>query len=51
MSNGIFNVNFLACLLSEILGASQIYTTVPYAPGTPPSGEEILYPKRVLYNI
>jgi len=39
MSNGIFNFNFLALLLSEILGGSQIYTRRPYAPGTPPSGE------------
>ena len=32
MSNGIFNFNFLAYLLSELLGG-------PYAPWTPPSGE------------
>jgi len=42
MSNGVFNFNFLAFLLSEILGGSQIYTREPYAPWTPPSGE-ILY--------
>jgi len=39
MSNGVFNFNFLALLLSEILGVSQIYTRGPYAPWTPPSGE------------
>ena len=44
MSNGIFKFNFLALLLSEILGASQIYTRGPYAPWTPPSGE-IYLPK------
>ena len=38
MSNGVFNFNFLALLLTEILRGSQIYTT-PYAPWTPPSGE------------
>jgi len=26
MSNGVFNFNFLALVLSEILGGSQIYT-------------------------
>jgi len=44
MSNGDFNFNFLALLLSEILGESQIYTRVPYAPLTPRSGE-IYVPK------
>jgi len=39
MSNGVFNFNFLALLLSEILGGSQIYTRKPYAPWTPSSGE------------
>ena len=34
MSNGVFNFNFLALLLSEILGGSQIYTREPYAPWT-----------------
>jgi len=37
MSNGIFNFNFLALLLSEILGRSQIYITGPCAPRRPPS--------------
>jgi len=39
MSNGVFNFNFLALLLSEILGGSRIYSRGPYAPWTPPSGE------------
>jgi len=39
MSNGVFNFNFLALLLTEILGGSQIYTRGHYAPWTPPSGE------------
>ena len=44
MSNGDFNFNFLALLLSEILGESRIYTRGPYAPLTPLSGE-IFVPK------
>jgi len=44
MSNGIFNFNFLALLLSDIFGGSRIYTRGPYAPWTPPSGE-IFLPK------
>jgi len=44
MSNGVFNFNFLALLLTDILGGSQIYTIGPYAPWTPPSGE-IFLPK------
>ena len=44
MSNGVFNFNFLALILSEILGGSQIYTWGPYAPWTPPNGE-IFVPK------
>ena len=39
MSDGVFNFNFLALVLSEILGGSQIYIRGPYAPWTPPSGE------------
>jgi len=39
MSDGVFNYNFLALLLFEILGGSQIYTRGPYAPLSPPSGE------------
>jgi len=32
MSNGVFNFNFLALVLSEILGGYQIYTRGLYAP-------------------
>jgi len=39
MSNGVFNFNFLALVLSEIIEGSQIYTRGPYAPWTPPSAE------------
>jgi len=42
--DGVFNFNFPALLLSELLGGSQIYTRGPYAPWTPPSGE-IFVPK------
>jgi len=35
MSYGVFNYNFLALLLSEILGGSQIYTRGPTPPGRP----------------
>ena len=44
MSNGLFNFNFLALLLSEISGGSQICTRGPYVPWTPPRGE-IFVPK------
>ena len=44
MFNKVFNFNFLALLLTEILGGSQIYTRGPYASWTPPSGE-IFLPK------
>ena len=44
MSNGLFNFNFLALLLSEILVGSQIYTRGLYAPWTPPGGD-IFVPK------
>ena len=37
MSNGVFNFNFLALLLTEILGGSQIYIRGPCAPRRPPS--------------
>ena len=43
MSNGVFNFNFLALLLSEILGGFQIYTRGPYAPGRP-LAEKFFYP-------
>jgi len=42
MSNGVFNINFLALSLFEILGGSLIYIQRPYAPWTPPSGEIFL---------
>jgi len=42
MSNGVFKFNFLALLLSEILGGSQIYTRGPYALWTP-LAEKFLY--------
>jgi len=50
MSNGVFNLNFLALVLSEILGGSQIYTRGLCAPWTP-LADKFLYPKRVLHNI
>ena len=39
MSNSVFNFNFLALLLSEILGGSQIYIRGPCTPRRPPSGK------------
>jgi len=47
MSYGVFNFNFLALLISEILGGFQIYTRGPYARLTP-LAEKFLCPKRVL---
>ena len=41
MSNGVFNFYFLALLLSEILGGSQIYTRGPYAPWMPPLAQVV----------
>ena len=35
MSNDVINFNFLAIVLSEILGGSQIYTRGPTPPGRP----------------
>jgi len=37
MSNGLFNFNFLACLLSEILGGPKFTLRGPVLPGGPPS--------------
>jgi len=37
ISNGVFNFNFLALLLSDILGGPQIYIRGPCAPRRPPS--------------
>jgi len=39
MSNGVFHFNFLALLLSEILGGSQIYIRGPCAPRRPSNGK------------
>ena len=50
MSNGVFNVNFLALLLSEILGGHKFTLGGPTPPGRP-LAEKFLYSKRVLYNI
>jgi len=43
MSNGVFNFNFLALVLSEILGGPK-FTLGALRPWTPPSGE-IFVPK------
>jgi len=50
MSNGFFNFNFLALLLSEILGGLKFTLGGPTPPGRL-LAEKFLYPKRVLYNI
>ena len=39
MSNGVFNFNILAIVLSGILGGSQIYIRGPCAPQRPASGK------------
>jgi len=49
MSDGVFNFNFLALLLYEILGGPK-FTLGAYAPWMP-LAETFLYPKRVLHNI
>jgi len=46
MSNGVFNFNFLALLLSEILGGPKFTLG-----GPTPLAENFLYTQRVLYNI
>jgi len=51
MSNGVFNFNFLALLLSEILGGSQIYTRGPCTPRRPPPSVVILKRVQVLAYI
>ena len=38
MSYGVFNFNFLALVVSEILGGSQIYVRGPCSPLYAPSG-------------
>jgi len=50
MSNGVFNFNFLALILYEILGGPK-FTLVGLTPPGRPLAEKFLYPKRVLYNI
>jgi len=50
MSNGLFNFNFLALLLSEILGGPKCTLGGPTPPRRPLE-EKFLYHKRVLYNI
>jgi len=50
MSNGIFNYNFLALLLSETLGGPKS-TLGGSTPPARPLSEKFFYPKRVLYNI
>jgi len=48
--DGIFNFNFLALLLSELLGGPKFTLCGPTPPGRP-LAEKFLYPKRVLHNI
>ena len=43
MSNGVFNFNFLALLLSEILGGPKFTLVGPTPPGRP-LAEKCLYP-------
>jgi len=50
MSNGVFNFNFLALLLSEILGGSKFTLGGPTPPGRP-LAEKFFYPKRVFHNV
>ena len=50
MSNGVFNFNFLALLLSDILGGPKFTLGGPTPPGRP-IAEKFFYPKRVLHNI
>ena len=50
MSNGIFNFNFLALLLSEILGGPRFTLGGPTPPGLP-LAEQFFYLKRVFHNV
>jgi len=50
MSNSVFNFNFLALLLSEILEGSQIYTRGPCAPRRPPSGKILTCAQVLAYS-
>ena len=42
MSNGVFNFNFLALLLSEILGGPKFTLGGPVPPCTPTSGKNFI---------
>jgi len=50
MFNGVFNFNFLALLLSEILGGPKFTLGSPTHPERP-LAEKFLYQTRVLHNI
>jgi len=50
MANGVFNINFLALSLSDILGSPKFILGGPTPPGRP-LAEKFLYPKRVLHDI
>jgi len=50
MSNGVFNFNILALLLSEILRGSKFTLGGPMTPARPLM-ENFLYSKRLLHNI
>ena len=50
MTNGVFNFNFLALLLSEILGGPKFTLGSPTFPGRH-LAEKFFYTKRVLHNI
>ena len=50
MSNGVFNFNFLALLLTEILGGPKFTLGGPTPPGRH-LVEKFLCPMRVLHNI
>ena len=42
MSNGVFNLNFLALLLSELLGGPKFTLRDPTPPGRPPGGDSFV---------
>jgi len=50
MSNGVFNFNFLALLLSELLGGPK-FTLGGHTPPGRPLAEKFLYPKRIFHNV
>jgi len=50
MTNGVFNFNFLALLLSEILGGPKFTLGGPTPPGRS-LADKFLYPKRVFHNV